>query len=124
MKLYHLPGNVQRIIRGIQIQFIVDDFTTFWQRVEKGVFTGYAISPILFVMGMGILPMINSGIYQPPIRHFMDDLTVTTSTHIYKQDGPFQRWKIAFPSINSIDPINSRNSMQLDALESCLTNHS
>lgn len=84
MKLYHLPGNVQRIIRGIQIQFIVDDFTTFWQRVEKGVFTGYAISSILFVMG--ILPMINSGIYQPPIRDFMDDLTAT-STHIYKQDG-------------------------------------
>lgn len=41
--------------------------------------------------------MMNSGIYQPPIRDFMDDLTVTTSTHIYKQDGPFQRWKIEFP---------------------------
>lgn len=97
MKLYHLPGNVQRIIGGIQIQFIVDDFATFWQRVEKGVFTGCTISPILFVMGIGILPVINSGIYQSPIRNFMDDLTVTTSTHIYKQDGSFQRWKIAFP---------------------------
>lgn len=40
--------------------------------------------------------MINSGIHQPPIRDFMDDLTVTTTTQIYKQDGSFQRWKIAF----------------------------
>lgn len=97
MKLNHLPGHVQRIIGGIQIQFTVDDFATFWQRVEKGVFIGCTISPILFVMGMENLPMINSGIYQPPIRDFMDDLTVTTSTHIYKQNGSFQRWKIAFP---------------------------
>ena len=27
-------------------------------------------------------PMMDSGIYQPPIRGFMDDLTVTTTTHI------------------------------------------
>lgn len=92
MKLYHLPGNVQRIIGGIQIQFIVDEFATFWQRVEKGIFTGCTISPILFVIGIGMLtgsaeretrgPRMNSGIYQPPTRGFKNDLTVTTSTHL------------------------------------------
>ena len=63
-----------------------------WQRVEKGIVTGCTISTILFVMSMGMVtraaeretrgPMMDSGIYQPPIRGFMDDLTVTTTTHI------------------------------------------
>ena len=96
MERYHVPEKVQQVVKsyfgGIQIRFTVDDYTTAWQRLEKGIVTGCTISPILFVMGMSMLtraaeretrgPQMNSGIYQPPIRGFMDDLTVTTTTHI------------------------------------------
>ena len=61
-------------------------------RVEKGIVTGCTIFPILFVMCMGMVttaaeretrgPTIDSGIYQPQISGFMDDLTVTTISHI------------------------------------------
>ena len=63
-----------------------------WQRVEKGIVTGCTISPILFVMCMGMVttaaeretrgPNIDSGIYQPQISGFLDDLTMTTTSHI------------------------------------------
>lgn len=66
-------------------------------------------SNILFVMGMWILtrstkretrgPRIKSGIYQPPIRTFMDNLTTTTyivKKLIYKQDVFCQLWEVAF----------------------------
>ena len=62
------------------------------QDLEKGIVTGCTISPILFVMGMNLLitaagkestgPLMESGTRQPPIRGFMDDLTITTSTHV------------------------------------------
>ena len=76
----------------MKTQFTVDDYTKSWQRVEKGIVTGCTISPIHFVMGMGMVnraaerktrgPRMDSGIYQPPIRGFMDDLKVTTTSHI------------------------------------------
>ena len=76
----------------MKIRSTVDEYITSWQRVEKGIVTGCTISPILFVMGMGMVtraaeretrgPRMDSGIYQPPIRGFIDDLTVTTTTHI------------------------------------------
>lgn len=78
--------------RGIQIRFTVGEFTTAWQQLEKGIVTGCTISPILFVIGMSLMttaaeretrgPKMISGVYQPPLRGFMDDLTVTTATHI------------------------------------------
>ena len=96
MELYHLPEKVLGIVRryfgGMKIRFTADDYTTSWQRVEKEIVSGCTISPILFVMGMGMVtraaeretkgPRIDSGIYQPPIRGFMDDLTVITTTHL------------------------------------------
>lgn len=54
--------------------------------------TGCAVSPILFVMGMNLIitaarketsgPMMDSGVWQPTIWGFFDDLTTTTSTHV------------------------------------------
>ena len=98
MELYHVSEKVQQVVKsyfgGIQIRFTVDDYITAWQRLEKGIVTGCTISPILFVIGMSMLtraaereretrgPQMNSGIYQPPIRGFMDNLTVSTTTHI------------------------------------------
>ena len=96
MELYHVPEKVQGIVRsyikGMKIRFTVDVYTTSWQRIEKGIVTGCTISTILFVMSMGMVtraaeretrgPMMDSGIYQPPIRGFKDDHTVTRTTHI------------------------------------------
>lgn len=65
-------------------------FTTKWQPVEKGIETGFTISPILFVMGDEPDHLCSdykvkrtkgpaAGSQQPAI---MDGLTVTTPTHV------------------------------------------
>ena len=60
--------------------------------LEKGIVTGCTVSVVLFVMGMNLLinaairetrgPKTESGIYLPSSRGFMDDLTLTTPTHV------------------------------------------
>jgi len=70
--------------------------TSDWHRLEKGIITGCTISVILFALAMNMLvkaaevqcrgPLTKSGVRQPPIRAFMDDLTVTTP-HV-----PGARW--------------------------------
>ncbi|XP_057673103.1 uncharacterized protein LOC130904394 [Corythoichthys intestinalis] len=96
MEHYHIPHHIRGMItsylRGFKFRFKTVHFTTQWQDLEKGIVTGCTISPILFIMGMNLLiaaaqkesrgPLMKSGIRQPPIRGFMDDLTVTTSTHV------------------------------------------
>src|SRR4029434_1513287 len=77
---------------GFKLRFQTTQFTTQWQDLEKGIVTGCTISPILFIMGMNLLitaavkesrgPIMESGIRQPPLRGFMDDLTITTATHV------------------------------------------
>ncbi|XP_066299893.1 uncharacterized protein [Branchiostoma lanceolatum] len=93
---YHVPAGVKGMISsyfgGVQLRFRTTDFTTQWQNLEKGIVTGCTISPILFIMGMNLLieaaaskakgPRMRSGARQNPLRGFMDDLTVTTVSHI------------------------------------------
>ena len=93
---YHIPEHFQQMIKsyysGIHIRFTTNNFTTSWQRLEKGIVTGCTISVILFVMGMNMIikageretrgPKTCSNIRQPQSRGFMDDLTLTTDTHI------------------------------------------
>ncbi|XP_019641511.1 PREDICTED: uncharacterized protein LOC109482994 [Branchiostoma belcheri] len=100
---YHVPASVKGMVTsyfgGIQLRFRTADFTTQWQNLEKGIVTGCTISPILFIMGMNLLidaaatkakgPRMNSGSRQPPIRGFMDDITLTTVTHVEA------RWMVA-----------------------------
>ncbi|XP_030008310.1 uncharacterized protein LOC115431800 [Sphaeramia orbicularis] len=88
----HIKGMITSYLGGIQLRFKTTHFTTQWQNLEKGIITGCTISPILFIMGMNLLitaagkeargPKMQSGIRQPPIRGYMDDLTVTTTTHV------------------------------------------
>ena len=96
LKHYHIPDHVQQIINGyfsnIQLRFAVGEQSTPWIRLEKGIVTGCTISVVLFVMGMNLIinaakretrgPKTTSGIYLPSNRGFMDDLTVTTTTHV------------------------------------------
>ena len=65
---------------------------TRWQKLEKGIVTGCTVSVVLFIKGMNLLinaarretrgPKTESGIYLPSSRCFMDDLTLTTATHV------------------------------------------
>ncbi|XP_068595260.1 retrovirus-related Pol polyprotein from type-1 retrotransposable element R2 [Brachionichthys hirsutus] len=97
MEHYHIPQMIRGMITsyfgGFKLRFQTDQFTTQWQDLEKGIVTGCTISPILFVMGMNLLitaagkesrgPTMMSGIRQPSMRGFMDDLTITTAaTHV------------------------------------------
>ena len=71
------------------MRFTNRSFTTKFQRLEKGVVTGCTISIILFVMAINLIikiaetegrgPLSRSGIRQPSIRAFMDDMTVMTT---------------------------------------------
>lgn len=93
---YHIPHHISGMITsyfgGFKLQFQAALFTTEWQDLEKGIITSCTISPILFIMGMNLLitaagkesrgQLMESGIRQPPIRGFMDDLTITTATHV------------------------------------------
>lgn len=64
--------------------------TSTWHKVEIGIITGCTISVTLFSLAMNMLtksaepecrvPRMKSGQRQPPIRVFVDDLTVTTES--------------------------------------------
>ncbi|XP_078587744.1 uncharacterized protein LOC144868686 [Branchiostoma floridae x Branchiostoma japonicum] len=93
---YHIPARVKGMISsyfgGIQMRFKTAQFTTQWQKLEKGIVTGCTISPILFIMGMNLIidaaaskakgPRMQSGVRLTPLRGFMDDITLTTTSHI------------------------------------------
>ena len=62
-------------------------FTTTWQNLEKGIVTGCTVSPILFIMGMNLAIEATAEVKglvtrQPPKRGFVDDLTITTISHV------------------------------------------
>ena len=96
MKHYHIPDHFRNLVnsyfQGIKLRFTFRDVTTDWQDLEKGIITGCTISPILFIMGMNIIikaaeretrgPRLTSGVYSPANRGFMDDLTITTTSHV------------------------------------------
>ncbi|KAK7880264.1 hypothetical protein WMY93_030631 [Mugilogobius chulae] len=64
--------------------------TSSWHNLELGIITGCTISVMLFSLAMNMIvksaepecrgPKSKSGQRQPPIRAFMDDLTVTTES--------------------------------------------
>ena len=70
------------------IRFNVGERTTNWQRLEKGIITGCTISVIIFASAVNLIvksaekeckgPLMRSGIRQPPVKAFMDDLTLAT----------------------------------------------
>ena len=93
---YHIPESIQKIVKmylgGINLRFAFNKQITDWQQLEKGIVTGCTVSVALFIMGMNIIikaadretrgPQTESGVRLPPNRGFMDDLTVTTTTHV------------------------------------------
>ena len=92
----HVPEEVRNLIDSyysdVKIRFSTNNFTTEWQRVEKGIITGCTLSVVLFTLAMTMLvmsvkdvtrgPKMTSGKVQKSCRLFMDDLNTTTETQV------------------------------------------
>lgn len=92
LEQYQVPSEVIKLVRShmdsLQMRFSVQDFTTKWQRLEKGIMAGCTISVSLFVAAMNLLlkagesqckgPIAGDGTRHPACRAFMDDITVMT----------------------------------------------
>ena len=90
----HVPDNTRQLIDSyysdVKIRFTTKEFTTEWQRLEKGIITGCTLSVILFALTMSWLvesnkkvtkgPKTSSGQRQANSRLFMDDIASTTET--------------------------------------------
>lgn len=91
---HHVPGRCSDLIADYYNNFSMrvssGAVTSGWHKVEVGIITGCTISVVLFALAMNMLtksaepecrgPRMKSGQRQPPIRAFMDDLTVTTES--------------------------------------------
>ena len=91
---HHIPRKFKDLILdyygNFRLRVTSGSVTSDWHRLEKGIITGCTISVILFALAMSMLvkaaetecrgPLSKSGVRQPPICAFMDDLTVTTTS--------------------------------------------
>ena len=90
----HIPPSVCDLIAGYYKNFRLracsSSVTSEWQTLEKGIITGCTMSAVLFSLTMNMLvkaaevecrgPLSRSGVHQSPIRAYMDDLTVMTTS--------------------------------------------
>ncbi len=91
---HHIPGKIKDLILNyygnFRLRVTSGSITSNWHRLEKWFITGCTIFVILLTLAMNMLvkaaetecrgPLSKSRIRQPPIRAFMDDLTVTTTS--------------------------------------------
>ncbi len=91
---FHVPSSVTSLVKAyfedLQLCFTTADFTTSWQRVEVGIMAGCTISPLAFTIAMEVIirasrwvvggERTKNGICLPPIRAYMDDMTILTTT--------------------------------------------
>lgn len=91
---HHIPGNFGNLIMDYYNNFSKrissSQVTLAWHRLEKGIITCCTISVSLFSLAMNMIvksaevkcrgPKSRSGTWQPPIRAFMDDFTVMTTS--------------------------------------------
>ncbi|KAK1789934.1 hypothetical protein P4O66_002263 [Electrophorus voltai] len=98
---HHVPSKIKDLIRdyynNFRLRVTSGLITSDWHHLEKGIITGCTISVILFILAMNMVaksseverrgPLSKAGVWQPSIRVFMDDPTITTSV-------PGSRWII------------------------------
>ena len=91
---HHVPPSVCDLIADYYKNFrqraCSSSVTSEWQTLEKGIITGCTMSAVLFSLTMNMLvkaaevecrgPLSRSGVRQSPIRAYMDDLTVTSTS--------------------------------------------
>ena len=92
LKRAHVPEDFCKLVESyyanMNIRFTTKNFTTEWQRVEKGIITGCTLSVILFALSMTMLvmsvkdetkgPKTSSGQNQVNTSLFMDDIATRT----------------------------------------------
>nr|XP_061841396.1 uncharacterized protein LOC133622576 [Nerophis lumbriciformis] len=97
---HHVPSKIKDLIldyyNNFRLRVTSGSITSDWHRLEKGIITGCTISVVLFALAMNMVvksaevecrgPLSRSGVRQPPIRAYMDDLTITTTS------VPGSRW--------------------------------
>lgn len=99
LKKHHVPQKVKDLILDYYSKFSFrvssGQLTSNWHQLEVGIISGCTISVTLFSLAMSMLvkpeccgPLSKSRVRQPPIRPFMDDLTVTTTA------VPGARWNL------------------------------
>ncbi len=91
---FSVPEAITRLVKSyfqdLQLCLTIGDCTTAWQQVEIGIMSGCTISPLAFTMAMEVIirasrwvvggPKLKSGLRLPPIRAYMDDMTILTTT--------------------------------------------
>ncbi len=91
---FSVPEAITRLVKSyfqdLQLCLTIGDCTTAWQRVEIGIMAGCTISPLAFTMAMEVIirasrwvvggHKLKSGLRLPPIRAYMDDMTILTTT--------------------------------------------
>ena len=94
LKKHHVPEKMTTLIldyyESFQIRISSGQVRSDGHRLEKGIITGCTISASLFTLATNMIaksaekecrgPITKSGIRPPPIRAYMDDLTVTTAS--------------------------------------------
>ena len=120
MDFFWIPERVQDYVmkyyEEFQMRFSTGEYTTWWLDLEVGIPMGCTISPILFVLDMEVITKaaersgpgiaISEGEELPPIRAFMDDLTLlcpsteavmdilTKTDVLFLQSCLFWLWKL------------------------------
>lgn len=89
---HYIPSSSHELIldyyRKFHLRVASGLVSSDWHRFERGIITGCTLSAMLFAPAMNMLmksaevecrgPVSNTGVRQPPIWAYMDDLTVTT----------------------------------------------
>ena len=96
LKRHHVPNKIIEIIgdyyNNFQMRTVTGNTISTWHYLERGIITGCTISATLFALAMNMLikaaevecrgPTTRSGQRQPPIRAYIDDMTLTTTSVI------------------------------------------
>lgn len=91
---HYVPSKITELIsdyyNNFQLRTLSENTASAWHKLEKGIITGCTISATLFCLAMNMLiktaeteckgPVTRSGLRQPPIRAYMDDMTITTTS--------------------------------------------
>ena len=122
LKRNHVPNKITEIIgdyySNFQMRMVWGNKTSAWHYLERGIVTCCTISAMLFALAMNKLikaaevecrgPTTRSGQRQPPIRAYMDDMTLTSTSVIGA------RWLL-----RGIENLISWARMSFNARKSC-----
>ena len=95
LEFFWVPFCLRQLIReyfdNFKFRFSAGQVTSSWQKLEVGIAMGCAISPLLFVLvmevilragrGVGKGVEVAEGVFIPPLRAFMDDITIVEESH-------------------------------------------